>query len=175
MKASEIQTGMIGLVHHPDTKTLDGLAEEVIAELTKGHDFYHVMWFVRLPDGTIQVREMVQPEYRIITLDQRLADLDGELCIGTMPWVVAGQPELLMRFFADFDAHPEWHPYGTESLLPTGISSDFGIQIDPLKEQPVCSLLIERGVLSIEQGDIDRMWTPNDCAAHCVRIEPFEP
>lgn len=174
MKINQIQTGYIGLVRKPNIKTLDGLAEEAIAEMTKGRDFYHVFWLYRDAGGNLRVSEMVMPTWRDVSFAERLADIDGELCIGVTPWVVSGQPEKVMAYLDWFAGQTRLHPYGDESLLPTGISSDFGIPIDPLKMQPVCSLHVERGVLTIEQGDIDRLWTPNDCAAFCDRIEPYE-
>jgi hypothetical protein len=175
MRASEIQTGYIGLVRKPNPETLDGLAEEVISEMTKGQDFYHVMWLYRDTSDEVRVSEMVMPSWRDIALKERLADIDGELYIGVTPWVVSGQPDKLMAFLNWFVGQDQLHPYGDSSLLKVGISSDFGIHFDPMKEQPVCSLLIERGVLTIEQGDIDRLWTPNDCSEFCVSIEPYEP
>ncbi|MGD0586369.1 MAG: hypothetical protein ABSA86_11455 [Oryzomonas sp.] len=174
MKTSAIKTGYIGLVRKPNLETLDGVAEEAIAELTKGRDFYHVMWLYRDANEELRVSEMVMPSWRDVTLAERLVDIDGELWIGVTPWVISGQPEKVMDYLNWFAGQPQLHPYGTTSLLPTGISSDFGIPIDPLKEQPVCSLHVERGVLTIEQGDIDRLWTPNDCAAFCESIEQYE-
>lgn len=191
MWAADIKTGMIGLVRKPNLETLDGLAEEVIAELTKGRDFYHVFWIYRDASEALRVSEMVRPTWRDITFEERLADLDGELCIGVMPSDILDQPDKVLAFLVWFAAQTALHPYGDSSLLKAGVSSDFDVDFDLLKEQPVCSLLVERGTLTVRngvfvsvdgaaltvtsQGNSNKLWTPNDCAAQCVCIEPYEP
>ena len=177
MRAQDIKTGMIGLVCRPDLKTLTGIGEEAIAKLTPSERFdiyYHVMWLYRDAEDRVRVSEMVMPSWRDISLEERIADLDGELHIGTLPWVVSGQPQKLMDFLDWFASQPHLHPYGDESLIPTGISNDFGVHMDPFKMRLVCSLLVEWGVLTIEHGDIDQLWAPNHCAEFCDSIEIYE-
>ena len=174
---SLIQTGYFGLVSDPHLDTVDGVAEDIIARGTPAGNFdcfYHVMLFYRDKDGNLRVSEMVRPQWRDVSFAERMADIDGKLWIGKTPWVVSGQPQKVLDFIENWRNHPEWHPYGDESLLPTGISNDFGIPLDPFKMTPVCSLHVERCVLEIEQGDIMHLWAPNHAAEFCDSVEPFE-
>jgi hypothetical protein len=178
MKEVDIQTGYFGLVSYPNLCTPEGLAEAFIALSTPSKSyscFYHVMLFYRDDGGNLRVSEMVQPQWRDIPFADRLKDLDGrKLWIGKTPWVVSGQPQKVLDFITDWRNHPEWHPYGDSSLLATGISNDFKMPIDPFKMQPVCSLHCERCVLTIEQGDILELWSPNHAGEFCDSLELYE-
>jgi hypothetical protein len=170
VKKEDIKTGDAFLVAHPDAD-FAGAVEEGIAVLTGG-DYYHVGIFFWKGDK-LWVAEMALEGFRIVTFEDRLGDCDGKPHIGAAPSVLRAQPARVFDAIEAFAADGSLHPYGFSTLLKVGLSDDLGVHYDPFKEQPVCSLLYERIFLDVVEGNLDRLWSPNDVAKICQRIDAW--
>jgi hypothetical protein len=146
---------------------------EIVAEQTGG-EYYHVGLLEQGPNDALLVNEMSLNGFRTVTIEQRLADTDGQLCYGKAPEIIRMQPQAVSAAVSHFEDDSRNLPYGYSTLLKVWLSDNFGTEFDPEKEQPVCSVFVQRIWAEVLAGNFEQLWSPNDVAKKCQSIQPVK-